>query len=71
MQFLRHNMNNNKKNGGFYAENSRNDCADISTFGNNFGPKPAITVVLYKIKFVIDAHAISLPTLIQVLFNVN
>ena len=40
MQFLRHNMNNN---GRFYAENSRNGCADISTFGNNFGPKPAIT----------------------------
>ena len=48
MQLLRHNMNNNEKNGRFYAENSRNGCADISTFGNNFGPKPAITVILYN-----------------------
>ena len=35
-------MNNSEKNGGFYAENSRNSCADISSFRNNFGPKPAI-----------------------------
>ena len=30
LQCLRHNMNNNEKNGRFYAENSRNGCADIS-----------------------------------------
>ena len=31
--------------GRFYAENSRNSYADISTFRNYFGPKPAITVI--------------------------
>ena len=39
-------MNNNKKNGGFYAENSRNGCADISTFGNYFRPK--LVFIFYR-----------------------